>query len=685
MKWQKFPFLRVTPCFILGILISDTIDTSALFPYALFLILISILWINVLYKSKKYYFSNNKIFQGVVLLFAFVVFGNICNNIHVKKQYPACIALHYAGITSYKAEVRSRLSSNKNEKYIAEIQSIRVKNKWVNTSGKILLYNRSNEPLNCFTTLLIKGSPEWISQAQNPYMFDYQKYMKNQGVYLNDHLNNYNNQVLKRVSSGSLYSPSLQTRSYLQGIIETYITDVDALALISALLLGDKQFLEPDLLEDFKTTGATHILAISGLHVGIVYMLCSFLLGFLKRGKLKYLNFFITILILWSYAFVSGLSPSVFRASLMFSVFSFGTVLKRTPNPYNSVFVSAFLLLIFNPQLIYSVSFQLSYTAVLGVVLLYKSVYTVFVFEYRIFDYFWRITAVSVSVQITTLPLVLYYFHQFPVYSFVTNLVVIPGAALIITLGFIMMLASPFGPLAEIMGKVLSFVASLMYKFISFVAGWPFNKIEGIEPVSAQVLALFIILGLLLYFLKTKKLRYMLYATIGVFLLSSVSVMDKNVDAQQKMIVFYKTDSNLTFDVFTGLMALNFNASRQPDHTKEMYQIVPVRKHFNIGQTTYINSNQQDKAYEVFMISGKSFLYLKEQPAADAGSVTIRVDYLIIRNEQVIQPEMQIYADNVVVLDPALPENAIHWLESHFPEATIHILSEDLFLSFDDA
>jgi hypothetical protein len=184
--------------------------------------------------------------------------------------------------------------------------------------------------------------------------------------------------------------------------------------------------------------------------------------------------------------------------------------------------------------------------------------------------------------------------------------------------------------------------------------------------------------------MKTKKLRYMLYASISVFLLSSVSVIDKNMDAQQKKVVFYKTDSNLTFDVFSGQMARNFCATQHLDHMKETYQIVPVRKHFNIDQTTYISSKQQDNAYEVFLISGKSFLYLKERPVKDAGSVTIRVDFLIIKNEHVIHPEMQIYTDNVVVLDHTLPEDTIHLLEFHFPEATIHILSEDLFLSFDD-
>ena len=207
------------------------------------------------------------------------------------------------------------------------------------------------------------------------------------------------------------------------------------LKVASALLLGYRENLDKELVKSYASAGAMHVLAVSGLHVGILYLLLTRIFSFLKKvKKVKNGKFILTILIvsfLWFYAIMTGLSASVMRATTMFSFIVIGNeLLNRKTSIYNTLAVSAIILMIINPFIVYQVGFQLSYVAVVGIVYLQPKLNRLFYSRYKLVRGVWAITCVSLAAQIATFPLSLHYFHQFSTYFFISNLIVIPASSL---------------------------------------------------------------------------------------------------------------------------------------------------------------------------------------------------------------------------------------------------------------
>ena len=207
--------------------------------------------------------------------------------------------------------------------------------------------------------------------------------------------------------------------------LSAYIDSEQELVTVKAMLLGRRDEVTSEMENVYQSTGTSHILAVSGLHFGIVFLLFSIIFGWLKTGRLRWLYYLLVLLGIWSFAFLTGSSPSVMRASLMLTIVLVAEFSSRKSSIYNSIFVSAFLLLLFDPYLLFSVSFQLSYAAVLGIVYLYQRIYALVFLRSSILNFLWKITTVSLSVQMITFPITLFYFHQFPLVFPVTNLIAI--------------------------------------------------------------------------------------------------------------------------------------------------------------------------------------------------------------------------------------------------------------------
>ena len=215
------------------------------------------------------------------------------------------------------------------------------------------------------------------------------------------------------------------------------------LAVASALILGYKDDLGEELKHSYSSAGATHVLAVSGLHVGIIFLVLNFLLNILdKNDRFKISKAILLICFLWAYATITGLSPSVVRAATMFSFVTIGKSFGKSSSIYNTLCASAFVLLVYNPYLIMEVGFQLSYLAVVGIVYFQSIIYKWIYVKNKFLKYIWMITSVSIAAQLTTFPLGLLYLHQSPTYLFASNLFVIPGAMLIIGLGILLFITS---------------------------------------------------------------------------------------------------------------------------------------------------------------------------------------------------------------------------------------------------
>ncbi|MEM9053079.1 MAG: ComEC/Rec2 family competence protein, partial [Bacteroidota bacterium] len=294
--------------------------------------------------------------------------------------------------------------------------------------------------------------------------------------------------------------------------------------VISALVLGDKAQLDVDLRRQFVNAGVVHILAVSGLHVGIIYFLFGWLFDLLLKKKGRLLKFILLLLILWAYAALTGFSPSVLRAATMFSFISLGKYHWKYGNVYNMIAGSAVVLLVVDPLLITQVGFQLSYLAVIGIVYFHPKFYSLLTFETWLPDKIWSLTCVSLSAQLATFPLSVFYFHQFPVLFPLSNLLVIPLATAILYLGISWLILSwvPFlSSILEFLTIKATYILNLTVETFNEL---PIVTLRGLYLTEIETILLYSLIVTIAGFVaKPIKLRLRFSMVFAGFMLISLT------------------------------------------------------------------------------------------------------------------------------------------------------------------
>lgn len=269
----------------------------------------------------------------------------------------------------------------------------------------------------------------------------------------------------------------------------------DALALLSAMSLGERSALSPDIRGVFASTGVSHVLALSGLHIGIIYMLLTFLLPF-RRHRVG-----VQLLLLcgiWSYVLLVGMSPSVVRAATMLTVYSFVSLLRRRPQPLNTLALAAMVMFVAHPQCIYDVGFQLSFVSVLFIVLFFRPVYRLLPSRWtersRLLRWIWSLVAMSATAQTGTAPLVIHHFGTFAPYFLVANLVVIPLATVLLCGAILLLLTSLLPMVQGLVALFLSMIVDWQMSFLKAVASLPGATATDLSLTSAQTWVLYVVI-----------------------------------------------------------------------------------------------------------------------------------------------------------------------------------------------
>lgn len=330
-----------------------------------------------------------------------------------------------------------------------------------------------------------------VEPPRNPGEFNYKRFLSYQNIYFQVFLNE-DDWISTGVHHFSITSIASQARMSIIDKIGQLFPDTEHKGFAEALLVGYRNNLNTEIVDSFSKTGTLHVLAVSGLHVGIIFLILNFISKIFRSSKYEYIyKGLIVILGIWAYAFVTGMSPSVQRAAIMFSIVQIGVLLKRRPQIYNSIFASAFFILLVNPFLIVSVSFQLSYIAVLGIVFLQPKIRNWFIPRNKITKYIWDLTAVSLAAQIATFPLGIFYFYQFPLYFLLSNLVVIPAifVAMLALIASVSMFWIPF------LGSIITWIAKISIDFIL----WTVSTMHSLPSASFEFLYLTPIQLILLY------------------------------------------------------------------------------------------------------------------------------------------------------------------------------------------
>jgi competence protein ComEC len=335
--------------------------------------------------------------------------------------------------------------------------------------------------------LVVKGSPQELQPPANPGEFDYKKFLTYRKIYHQHFLRKESVHYLANNPPWKIIDYSIQARVWAERVLSEHIQNQRERAVAFALILGVKDGLDNDLVHAYASSGAMHVLAVSGLHVGIIYLIMMTLFKPLKSMKhSKWVLAIMSVGILWSYAFITGLSPSVLRAVTMFSFLSFARALTYHTNIFNTLAISAFCLLMWEPYMLMSVGFQLSFMAVIGIVYVQPKLYQLWEPDNLAIDKIWQITCVSMAAQLSTFALGLLYFHQFPAYFLVSNLFVIPGALISLCLGIGLLAASWFAPVAAVLGLILEGALGLMNYLVFWVEQLPYSLIDNIYITTWQ-------------------------------------------------------------------------------------------------------------------------------------------------------------------------------------------------------
>ena len=433
---------------------------------------------------------------------------------------------------------------------------------------------------------------------------------------------------------------SIQARNYCAELLRGRISDPDARGVLLAITLGVKDELDNELQTSFSAAGAMHVLAVSGLHVGIIYGIILLLFRQLKLNSWnrRWLVAFISIVLLWCYAFITGLSPSVLRAVTMFSFVAIAKAKNTNSSIYNTLAASAFVLLCWNPYLIMSVGFQLSYLAVFGIVYLQPKFYNLFDIHNYWLDKVWAISCVSLAAQIATAPLSILYFHQFPSYFLFSNLFVIPAAFAMLIMGLAVLALGGI----PYLGEAVSWLTETFVRLVNWLVHWvrwlPGSTFDGIHLTTRETWLVYAVIIMLILLMAERKFKYLIWslAFCGFFAFSQIS--------------HWRAYSNAEFSVLnvSGESVLDFrvgNTSKLVADTSFSKNLDRIQFHLEpkrqlAGSSLLPSEDQLELAVkdldgnQFITFQGQRILKLNQKIKVEFER-PVNVDYLILSNESV--------------------------------------------------
>lgn len=397
----------------------------------------------------------------------------------------------------------------------------------------------------------INKAPDSIRNTSNPGGFDYQKYLWRQGISHQVFLLRTEYCVVKK-GTISLAGRALKSlRRIILHAIRTYIPGREEAGLAEALLIGYKEDLDKDLVQSYSNTGVVHVIAISGLHLALIYWLLGKACDKLKANK-KLVRPLVILSGLWIFALLAGASPSVVRSAVMFSVIVVGELINRKANILNSLAASAFLLLAYEPYWLWDLGFQLSYLAVLSLVILAKPVYDCFYIVNPLLDNGWKLISVTLAAQVLTTPICLYQFHRFPLLFIFTNGICVPLSSLILVGELILCCFSWLPAVASITGKLLFYLLQFMNSVVRYFDEYPISTFKPVQIDAGQTLLLYLCIATFLLYGRNRNLRFLMAAffCLVCFCLLRLQSFQK-AERQQKMVI-YNSPGRRAIDYFNG-------------------------------------------------------------------------------------------------------------------------------------
>lgn len=426
-----------------------------------------------------------------------------------------------------------------------------LKKRTYSSSGKIILsVGKSTGAKRDYLFgehLLIPACFDEIEGPKNPFEFDYRGYMSNYGVRHQAFLKPY---TIRRIGYTfcSISGLAIEWRKKMVAKINKYVLNKDASSVTSTLLLGYKAELSQDILSAYSKTGAMHVLSVSGMHVTLIMVMSAYLLGFINNSRFRILHITLILLIIWTYTLISGFSAAACRAAIMISFVVIAKALKRNNNMLNCIAASAFLQLLYNPLWFFDIGFQLSYLAVFGLIIFYADILRLIKTNNWLGEKMGACIALSLSAQIATFPLCLYYFNQFPVYFLLSNIFIALPVTFIMYIG-IAFLIIPIKSISILLGWVLERCSFFLNGGLYFIEKMPYASLHGFHYPVWVYISLYVLIVMLCIMIVKKKKSVFFHIGGLLLILISINAYYRYRQLQFNYVVFHSLRESLAISL----------------------------------------------------------------------------------------------------------------------------------------
>jgi competence protein ComEC len=678
LKWTPIPLVRIAAVFGAGILLGIYQFGLISFNFAIGTFVVSLVAFGATLLVQR------RILRGLLAFCSVFIAGYVLVHVRTQSTWPEHIIHVNESILAYEGTVEDHLYERKNSfKTTILVSRIKTDSGWRDVSGKVNLYiskKTIQDNIHWGNQVLILGAPSEVQPPANPHEFDFKRFLTFRNTY-HQHFVQGADVIWLGHTRKDFFYYSAEARKLFSEIIKQYVPGEQEQAIALALVIGVTDGIDNELENAYSASGAMHVLAVSGLHIGILYAIIHFLLKPLQKDQRgQWLVAAISLSLLWSYAFVTGLSPSVLRAVTMFSFVALAKPMNIRSNIFNTLAGSAIILLLFDPYLIMSVGFQLSYLAVLGIIWIQRPIYLLWEAKSRVMNWVWEITCISIAAQITTFSLGLLYFHQFPTYFLFSNLFVIPISTGVLIAGIVLLAVSFLAPLAKLVGWVLWGLVKLLNWGVFWTEDLPYSLVNNIY---VDVFQCWLIMGIatgLIFTFQYKNIRWL----YGAFVLSIVLAGARWVHqlermTERKLFVYNVTGVSVVEIIENGTSQLYADSSFLADAERVRFHIRPNRLYNLVANSTSTDVHKIGiDGYRVLNYSGKRILIVHRKLNAIPSRLK-EVDFIVLSAKAAWQLPLLMAAnsDSKFILDSSWGRGQINWLlKQKIDMSNVYIVAE---------
>jgi competence protein ComEC len=635
--WVSKPLLRLLIPFILGIIIGRVVKINhELLFYSTGFFLTLVIAFVIEFKAKT---IKLRIASGYLFLFSLFFAGAFLfevNSLDQRSNFYGHYIQHQSE-TIFQVQIDEEPDKVKlGQRAFAKVQQVFLddQKESIETIGRILLYFKNDstqkQSFQYGDRIILHAKISEFNRPKNPDDFDYGQYLILNKVYRVAYINGNQILSLQRNKGNWLKTQSLRLKQDFISNLTLFPFFDGVAGIVAAFVTGDSGITDPDLINKFAATGTLHVLSVSGLHVGIIYVLLTWMTSFIAvslRGKLFQLA--IILIILWLYAFFTGFFPSVVRSTIMFSLISLGNQFSRKVNSINILSASALIMLAYDPKQLFNLGMQLSYSALAGILILTPHLSQLYIFKNNWANKAYQLICASFAAQLFTMPFSLFYFHQFSNYFLFANLIAIPISSVVTSVAFVSFLVGFIPILQKVIWYVLDYLVYILNLSVDFFANLPFAVFNFIPFDLFQFTILIFSLLILIYTIEMKAYRLKKAIILSIILLI-IWLPIKELVLNEKSVSVFHHHHHFIFKVKKGVFAdyFGFNDSNDEFIKKNLKTRIEKWSYHQIGKGSKIISVPNVGSFTCI----DSLMYFNKIPQSD---------FLIIHNPSFSPNELE--------------------------------------------